>query len=126
MSNNYNCKFVNLTNHPSIQWSQMQIDAAKRYGEITDLPFPAVKPDADEQIVGEMAKKLIVQVMALCPAAVCCQGEMTLTYKVVSLLKEKGICALAASSAREVVEEVAPDGTTHKTAVFRFCRFREY
>ena len=96
------------------------------YGGIIDLPFPMVPPEADERQVEDMAFKLVEKIIAENPSAVCCQGEMTLTYKIVYLLKKCGILALAASSAREVVEEVAADGTTHKTAVFRFCRFREY
>ena len=118
--------FINLTNHASDRWSSEQRSAALQYGGIVDVPFPLVPAEANEKDVESMARKLVEEIESLHPTAVCCQGEMTLTYRIVCLLKQKGICVLAASSAREVVEEVAPDGTTHKTAVFRFCRFREY
>ena len=35
--------FVNHTNHPSARWSAEQISAAQVYGEILDMPFPAVR-----------------------------------------------------------------------------------
>ncbi len=38
--------FINLTNHPSTKWGADQLAAAKKYGNIVDIPFPAVDPEA--------------------------------------------------------------------------------
>lgn len=121
-----NAVFINLTNHPSCGWSEEQRTEAARYGEIIDMPFPAVPPMADSAQVEDMARELVERVLRESPAAVCCQGEMTLTYKVVRLLKAHGVPVLAATSAREVIEAITPEDATQKTVVFRFCRFREY
>ncbi len=118
--------FLNLTNHPSALWSAEETAAARRYGEIRDLPFPNVPPDTDEAGVDEMARALCGEVKALKPGAVMCQGEMTLTFRLVLLLKAAGIKVLAACSERVTTERKNPDGSTEKTAVFVFRRFREY
>ena len=123
---NRNSVFINLTNHTSTGWSEAQREEALRYGKIIDIPFPVVPPTADSKQVEAMAFELVEEVMRENPRAVCCQGEMALTYKVVSLLKSHGIPVLAATSARDIVEKKMPGGATQKTAIFRFCMFREY
>ena len=55
-----------------------------------------------------------------------CQGEMTLTYQLVKLFKEKELTVLAACSERKISETILPDGTYQKKAVFQFVKFREY
>ena len=118
--------FINLTNHPSDKWSDEQRKAALAYGMILDFPFPVVDANADEKDIELQAQALVDKIAAYKPAAVCCQGEMTLTFAVVSRLKEMGIPVVAATSTRETVEEIASDGTTRKSVAFRFCRFRSY
>ena len=41
--------FVNLSNHPSSNWTPEQISAAG--GNVVDLPFPQVLPDGDEAYI---------------------------------------------------------------------------
>ena len=118
--------FINLTNHPSDKWSDEQRKAALAYGKILDFPFPVVDANADEKEIELQARDLVDRIAAYKPAVVCCQGEMTLTFAIVSRLKRKGILVVAATSARETVEEIASDGTTRKLVIFRFCKFRSY
>lgn len=113
--------FVNFTNHSSLEWDDKQKKAAERYGEIFDVPFPAVDPHKGEAYIEELAKRCLAEILKLEPAAVLCQGEFCLVYRLVSLLKEKGIPVFAACSSRMV--EVK-DGK--KEVLFQFCRFREY
>lgn len=117
---------VNLTNHPSHLWSPEQREAASTFGKIVDIPFPNVPPSMDEAGVMQMALSIVSSIEAQQPTAVLCQGEMTLTYRIVSLLKERGIQALAACSERCVTETVDEHGVTTKVAEFHFCRFRAY
>lgn len=117
---------VNFTNHPSERWSDEQRQAALAYGEIVDLPFPAVPEDWDEAQLTRLAREQAEAIAGLHPRAVVCQGEFTLTAAVVSLLLSQGIPVLAACSRRCILEEVQQDGTTVKKAVFRFTRFRPY
>ena len=120
--------FVNLSNHTSASWSAEQTAAAKAIsgGEIVDVQFPAVPAGAAKESVAQMAADLVEKIKGLNPGAVMCQGEMTLTYEVVRLLKLEEIPAVAACSNRETVEKQDKDGNTVKTAVFRFQQFREY
>lgn len=113
--------FVNLTNHPSKAWDRAQIDAAEKYGQIVDLPFPKVASDKDEEYIKALSDKCVEKVMELNPAAVLCQGEFTLVYRIVSELRRRDVTVLAACSERRVVEK-----GNEKVSVFCFDRFREF
>lgn len=118
--------FINLSNHPSDRWEDKQKEAAQQWGTIVDYPFPAVDAQSSTQDIKELAKTIVIDILKKNPAAVMCQGEMTLTYQLVKLLKEQGITVLAACSERKISETILPDGTYEKKAIFQFVRFREY
>lgn len=117
--------FINLSNHPSTKWSEAQIEAAKQYGDIVDLPFPQVDPKGDEDYIAGLADEYCHKVLDLAdshPVTVHLMGEMTLTFALVIRMKAKGLVCLASTTERIVTEE-APGV---KTNVFRFARFRKY
>lgn len=118
--------FINLSNHPSARWEEKQKEAAQQWGTIVDYPFPAVEAQSSTQDIKELAKAIVTKILKKNPAAVMCQGEMTLTYQLVKLLKEQGVTVLAACSERKISETILPDGTYEKKAIFQFVRFREY
>lgn len=118
--------FLNCSNHCSVNWGMEQKKAAESWGEIADYAFPAVDADADEQKIDALAEKAAAEIISMHPEAVMCQGEFTLTYALVSRLKEAGILVLAACSERKVVEELLQDGEIRKTSGFVFVRFRRY
>ena len=93
--------FVNFTNHPSGSWSAAQRRAA-------------------------LADEWAARILALRPACVLCQGEMTLTTRVVRLLQSRGVPVVAACSARCAASRTDADGCTHRQTEFRFVQFREY
>lgn len=117
--------FINLTNHPSDKWSEKQLRAAEQYGEIEDIPFPMVDPNADE---GQMKKiadtytKLILEEAATSNVTVHVMGEMGVTYAIVKRLQSHGIKCVMSTSER--ISEDLPDGT--RKVGFNFIRFREY
>lgn len=117
---------INHTNHPSNQWSSEQRAAAEEYGEIEDMPFPAVPAQANREEVQQLAEAEFSEIVARQPAAVLCQGEFTYTFAMVKLLQEAGIKVLAACSERCVEEMVDEEGISHKESRFRFVQFREY
>ena len=126
--------FVNLSNHPSGKWTAEQINAASRlYGEVRDLPFPAVPTLATPDDVAVMADEYVARAFAMreeCADnthsfAVMVQGEFTLTYATVKRFKEAGVTVVSAVSDRVVSEQVV-GGEVRKTAIFRFAGFREY
>lgn len=114
--------FVNFSNHITENWSSEQVEEAEKYGEIVYVPFPNVSPLCDEDEVSKLANEYVKRILETNPRAVMCQGEFTLCFKVVNLLKQKGIKVFAGCSERKVVEEA----NGKKTAQFVFERFREY
>ena len=118
--------FINLTNHPSRLWDNEQLDAARQYGRIIDIPFPEVNPFAESEEIALMADACVEKIRDFEEPTVLVQGEFTLVFAVVTRLKEEGIRVLAASSERQVVEMKSEDGALIKKSVFRFRRFREY
>lgn len=117
--------FLNLTNHPSSKWGEDQTMAAKQYGEIVDVLFPLVKPNATHEEIQALAEELrqsIVVEYDKSIAAVHIMGELTLCYALIQLFKTDGIKCLASTTERIVTEN--QDGT--KTSTFKFVQFREY
>lgn len=118
---------LNLTNHPSADWSRSQLEAAEeRWGSILDFPFPNVPPDFDETQVNRLAETTVKEAAALHPDAVLCQGEMTMAFSLIHMFRRRGIPSYAATSCRQTEEKLMKDGTVQKQSVFRFVRFRKY
>ena len=118
--------FINFSNHPSAKWQAEQINAAEKYGKITDIPFPNVSPLAEENDITEMAEKLVDEIMAKSPDAVMCQGEFSLAYAVISRLLNKGVTVLTACSERKTEEKKLDNGEVEKNTFFKFVKFRKY
>lgn len=113
--------FINFTNHPSELWGEDERQAALRYGEIVDFPFPDVDPRKDRDYIAGLAEEYVGRIIGLHPAAVLCQGEFCLVYQVVSRLKKEGMTVLSACSERITTEDKGK-----KISIFEFRQFREY
>ena len=118
---------INFTNHPFDKWTNKQKEEAlEQYEEVKDLSFPEVNPEGDEEYIQQLADRYLKIILEFRKSdknfAVHIQGEFTLVYCVVSLLKEYGIKCIASTTRRVVSEN--PDGT--RTYRFEFVRFREY
>ena len=118
--------FVNLSNHPSADWSEEQKKAALVYGGIIDVPFPSVPSSCSDKAMQKLADKAIGAVTkAAYPArevTVHVMGEMTLTYRIVNKLKARGIRCLASTTNRMTNDL----GNGEKISQFHFVEFREY
>ena len=116
---------INFTNHPSEYWGDKQLEAAKVYGEIKDIPFPDVSPEDDNEEIKLLADHYVKEILLIadnCHVTVHIMGEMTFVYRVVSLLKEQGITCIASTTVRDA--ETADDG--RKISDFQFVKFRRY
>lgn len=116
---------INLSNHPSQYWGNRQMEAARCYGDVVDLPFPVVAPDADSQELQILAQDCVQKILSLDKGnriTVHIMGEMTLSFIVVKLLKEKGIRCVASTTERKTTYN--DDGA--KLSEFSFVKFREY
>jgi len=119
---------INLSNHPSTNWSPQQLAAALIYGEIIDLRFPEVDPSGNEEYIQSLVceyidliknnfqlstfnSQLFVHVM----------GEMTFTFAMVNALQKRGITCVASTT-----ERIASEENGVKFSEFQFVRFRKY
>lgn len=117
--------FVNISNHPSTKWDNAQIEAAMQMSlPLVNIPFPLVNPEATDLDINNLVDAVCDQIESYTkvPTHAMVMGEFTLTLALVKRLQKMGIRCFAASTKREVVEEV--NGT--KTSVFKFVKFREY
>lgn len=116
---------INFSNHPSKDWKPEQLEAAKAYGEIKDIAFPAIAPYADYNEIQALANGYVKEILSLAEGqqtTVHVMGEMTFVFNVVSLLKEKGIECIASTTDRNT--EMLSD--SQKISDFQFVRFRKY
>lgn len=116
--------FINFSNHPSADWTNNQLEAAKVYGEIKDLSFPDINPNASEKEIKSVVNQYVQKISSSgdYQITVHIMGEMTFTYMVVTKLKEMGIKCVASTTERKTTYN--DDGT--KLSEFSFVRFREY
>lgn len=53
---------LNFSNHPYRIWSDAQKEAAARYGEVVDMPFPQIDPSVStgqlRQLVDEYSARI--------------------------------------------------------------------
>lgn len=118
--------FINLSNHFSDKWSKKQIEAARIYGEIINLPFPQVNPQSTSEDMDKLADNYYDRITYFNDPVVMLQGEFIFTFRVTVKLKEAGIKVLAGRSERKVIESVNGEGLVERKSVFEFVGFMEY
>ena len=118
---------INLSNHSSSKWSGLQLQAAnENYGQVIDIPFPNIPPEANARDINEMALSYIDQITSLYKEhhgniTVHIMGEMTFTFLTVNALLKMKIPCIASTTNRIVTESEG-----QKTVTFQFTRFRKY
>ena len=120
---------INLSNHPSANWSSQQLVAAQVFGKIIDLPFPYVQPDGDEKEILLLCEEYLQKIDAIirdgaCPVStvtVHIMGEMTFCFAMVNALQRRGISCVVSTTERVVTEK---NGL--RTSEFHFKQFRKY
>ena len=122
--------FINFSNHRTENWGEEQLAAAKRYGEIVDMPFPNVDPLGNECYISNLANEYVEKIVSMIQNplqdVVHIMGELNLVFSVVSKLTAKGVTCVASTTERIVVEKVTETGELIKNATFKFCQFRAY
>ena len=111
---------LNLSNHPSSNWTPEQISAAG--GDVVDMSFPQIDPMGDEAYIEGLANEYLQQILKMKDvSAVHIMGEMNFTFSLVNKLKANGILCVASTTERHKVEEKGVS-----ISKFVFVRFREY
>lgn len=116
---------INISNHPISTWSESQINVARQYGDLKDIPFPQIKPDASEKQINTLAAEYVDKIKSLGAnngVTIHVMGEMTFTMRIVHRLKSLGYTCLASTSERKVKDL----GDGKKEVTFEFVQFREY
>ena len=116
--------FINLTNHPIEKWDDKQRKEASVYGNLMNMQFPTIEPEATTDDVRELANHFVHEIKvinATHDVTVHIMGEMTFTFSVVEQLKALGIRCLASTTKRNV-EEI----NGQKISTFEFVQFRDY
>ena len=117
--------FINLTNHPSSEWSEKQLQTAKALGEICDMPFPNIPPEASTFDVNRLADGFASDILKKGrpeDIVVHVMGEHSFTYAMVSRLKSHNIKCVLSTTAHAT--QMLPNG--NKLSRFHFIQFREY
>lgn len=116
---------INLSNHPIASWNDRQLSAASLYGELVEIPFPQIMPNASERDINKLAAEYFDRVKSLGTkdeVTIHVMGEMTFTMRIVHRLKSLGYTCLASTSERKVKDL----GDGKKEVTFEFVQFREY
>lgn len=121
---------LNFSNHPSSQWPEKQMEEAqKMFGNVMDMPFPAIAPDATEEELLKLAEEHLNKILHIKNEhpnmAVHIMGELTFTFLMVQLLHREGISCYASTTQR-MAQEIKNDGDIKKVSIFQFCKFRKY
>ncbi len=118
--------FLNLSNHPSDKWSKAQLDAARAYGEVVDMPFPVIDPGATTEdihrLAEEYADRITSSYLGRDLMTVHLMGEMTFCFRLVTLLHARGVRCVASTTQRKTSELEG----SKKESIFEFQAFREY
>lgn len=117
---------LNLTNHPSSLWAEPQREAALEYGEVVDMPFPAVDEQSDEAYIEALAAEYENKVLAYThehQVTVHLMGELTFTFALLKRLQNHSINCIASTSKRIVKENIHEQ---KREVTFQFARFRKY
>lgn len=117
--------FLNLSNHLSDKWGEAQLDAARAYGKVVDMPFPEIDPGATTEEIYILAEEYAEEITSRYPdrdLTVHIMGEMTFCFRLVTLLHARGVRCVASTTQRKTSE--LADGK--KESIFEFQEFREY
>lgn len=117
--------FLNLSNHSSDKWSKAQLDAARAYGEVVDMPFPVIDPGATTEEIHRLAEEYAEEISSKypdCDLTVHLMGEMTFCFRLVTLLHARGVRCVASTTQRKTSELEG----SKKESIFEFQAFREY
>lgn len=119
---------LNLSNHPSADWSDLQIKTANElYGNIIDLDFPQIPPESEGDLIEALAndyKSICLDIISSSNDqynAVHIMGEMTFCFALIQELKKSNITCIASTTERNTYEE-----SGNKISKFNFIRFRKY
>lgn len=120
---------INLSNHPSSEWSENQKQTAiSLYHSIIDISFPQINPEGDEIYINNLADEFLQKILTIKnnnpheALIVHLMGELTFCFALLKKLQQHNIPCVASTTKRIV--EITPDNK--KISKFEFVKFRHY
>jgi hypothetical protein len=119
-------KLINLSNHPSDDWS---VEQKALWAEIIDIGFPDIDPTATADDIFELATQYASRVKVEIaedmdtPFYLHLAGEYTFCYLLSAQLINV-IPLAVACTARMKTEEITPTGVVKSTTQFKFVQWR--
>ena len=116
--------FINLSNLHTNKWPEDRLNGAKEIaegGEIINMAFPILGADASKEEVYEKALQTVEKIVEKKPDVVFCQGEFSLCFRIVELLKEANIKTVTVCNERVIYKEHG-----REMSGFKFIQFREF
>lgn len=120
-------KLIVISNHNPQNWSPEQ---KADWDEIFFIPFPNVDPRLTSEEVQKIARNIIFDNLSNISETgnISIQGEMSLTFYLISLIKQNPILAhvkVWVPTTERLSVEKTENGQTVKTAIFKFVQWRE-
>jgi hypothetical protein len=118
--------FYNLSNHPHINWGNAQLEAARKWGGIEDVPFPKVPAQLDEQDILRLARECVKKVKMSANDAIFVAGEYGIVFPIIDELLNQEKTVLSTVSDGKMTYRTTDNGTSERITHFNFLEFIPY
>ena len=118
--------FYNLSNHPHVNWGNAQLEAARKWGDIEDVPFPEVNAQLDEQDILRAAQESVTKIQMSKDDAIFVAGEYGFVFPIIDELLNQGKTVLSTASEDKTAYRTADNGTSERIIHYNFLKFIPY
>ena len=118
--------FYNLSNHPHINWGNAQLEAARKWGDIEDVPFPEINAQLDEQDILRAAQECVKKIQMSKHDAILVAGEYGAVFPIIDELLNQGKTVLSTASDGKIAYHTADNGTSERIIHYNFLKFIPY
>ena len=118
--------FYNLSNHPHANWGNVQLEAARKWGDIEDVPFPEVNAQLDEQDILRAAQECVKKINMSAGDAIFVAGEYGAVFPIIDELLNQGKTVLSTASDGKTTFRTTDNGTNERIIHFNFLKFIPY
>lgn len=118
--------FYNLSNHPHANWGNAQLEAARKWGDIEDVPFPEVNAQLNEQDILRVALECVKKIKMSKDDAIFVAGEYGFVFPIIDELLSQGKTVLSTASDSKKAYYTADNGTSERIIHYNFLKFIPY